>query len=153
MKRYIITRNDYPGQEVEVCYNETLVLQKIDFSNMPSFTPKHVHWLKANIPTVLSDPMVQFMQLMDASDGKLHITETAFDVSFNTFWEAYNYKRHKKDAQKLYERLSYADKVRCIDSIKPYHIYRTKKGEWLQQMLPDTYISKREFETDWGKMK
>jgi methionyl-tRNA synthetase len=153
MYKYIITHKEIAGEELEITYNANGRLLKWDATNMNSLQPNQMQWLKNNVPIQLTDPVAQFTKIIEDSKGKLAITQSEFDVSFDTFWEAFDNKLHKKDAQKLFEKLSYADKVKCIQSCGPYKRYCQRKGEWYNQQLPDTYISKRNFETDWNKIR
>lgn len=151
MYKYVINFESLPGEDITISYNATGRLFKIDATNAPGISVQQIGYLKHHIPAELTDPKTQLSQLVDACKGKITITQSAFDVDFNTFWEAYNYKRHKIPAQKLYAKLGYADQYKCIASIAAYDRYRARKG-WLEKMLPDTWISKREFDTEWSKI-
>lgn len=151
MYKYIINQEGLPGDEIVIIYNSIGRLLKIDATNAPGVSVRQIDYLKYHIPAELTDPKAQLSQLVDACKGKISITQSSFDVDFTTFWEAYNYKRHKEPAQKLYEKLSYADKHKCIASIPAYDKYRARKG-WLEKMLPDTWIRKREFDTEWHRI-
>lgn len=153
MTKYHITHIDISSNYIEVTYDLQARLIGFDASQAPTFTLAQIDFLLRQIPRQLSDPATQWSALVHLGKGKLTITEAGFDVSFERFWNAYDYKRHKKDAEKLWAKLPYADQVTCLLSIKHYHAYRQRKGEWLQQMLPDTYINKREFETPWQIMR
>lgn len=61
------------------------------------------------------------------------------DLSFESFWNAYNLKSKKTRAQQLYDKLTDADKVLAINHIKRYDNWlRQQKG--MAKALPDTYI-------------
>lgn len=151
MNKYLIDFKELPGDELTISYNVSGRLLRIDATAAPTISAQQINFLKNHIPAELTDPQAQFTQLIDTCKGKIGITQSAFDVDFTTFWEAYNFKRHKIPAYTLYERLSYADKLKCISSIADYDKYRARKG-WLEKMLAKTYISNREFETEWKKI-
>jgi YD repeat-containing protein len=153
MYKYIITHKDIPGEELEVTYNADGRLLKWDATNMHSLQTNQLQWLKNYMPMQLTDVAAQFTAIIEAAKNKIAITQSEFDASFETFWNAFDNKLHKKDAQRLFEKLSYADKVKCIQSCAPYKRYCQRKGEWYNQQLPDTYISKRNFETEWNKVR
>jgi len=153
MYKYIITFKDVPGDEISISYNSDKRLLKIDASAASKLSAKQVGYIKNITPEELTNPFEQFSEMIKLCKGKIDIVESEFDVDFLVFWEAYNYKRHKKPAESLYSKLSYADKYKCIASIKGYNSYRSRKGEWLEQMLPDTYIRQREFETEWNNVR
>jgi hypothetical protein len=152
MNKYVINIKDMPGEEVVLKYNQAGKLMQIDASNGLLLSAKQLQFLKVNIPVLLIDEATQLIELIKKTNDKITITKGELDVSFETFWELYNYKRHKLPAQKLFEKMSYAEKVKCIDSIKPYDTYRTRKG-WLEKMLADTYLRNKEWEADWKKLK
>ncbi len=153
MYKYIITHKEIAGEEIEITYNANGRLLKWDATTMQTLKAEQLQWLKNAVPMELSDPLAQFTELIEKTKGKIAITQSEFDVSFDTFWEAFSNKLHKQDAQRLFEKLSYADKVKCINSCAAYLKYCKRKGEWYNQQLPDTYISKRNFDTDWNKIK
>jgi hypothetical protein len=153
MFKYTLTHTQLPGEELDIIYNTAGRLLKWDATNMPSMNTEQLQWAKRIVPVTLTEPKVQFAEIITASKGIIHITQSEFDASFETFWEAYNNKLHKKDAEKLFAKLSYVDKVKCIASCAPYLKYCQRKADWYNQQLPDTYISKRNFETDWNKVK
>jgi hypothetical protein len=152
MNKYVINIKGMPGEEVVIKYSQAGKLMQIDVSNGMQLNEKQLQFLKVSIPVLLIDEATQLIELIKKTNDKITITKGELDVSFDTFWEMYNYKRHKLPTHKLFEKLSYAEKVKCIESIKQYDAYRTRKG-WLEKMLADTYLRNREWEADWKKLK
>lgn len=153
MHKYIITFKELPGDEITITYNADARLLKLDATNAYKLSAQQMQFLKQHIPAELLQPMEQFTKLINDCKGKIEITQSEFDVDFIIFWEAYNYKRHKKPAEQYFNKLSYADKYKCITSIKAYDAFRSRKGEWLEKQLPDTYIRQREFDTEWNNVR
>lgn len=73
------------------------------------------------------------------------------DLSFDNFWNAYNYKIGKKPmAENIWKRMSKADQIAALSGIKPYdshlarHIMKAKAHA-------TTYLNQRYWENDFGK--
>lgn len=68
------------------------------------------------------------------------------DLSFSRLWDEYDYKfGDKKRAEKLFNALSFGDKILVFASIVPYDKFRaTKPG--LEKQYLETYLNKRAFE-------
>lgn len=72
------------------------------------------------------------------------------DLSFETFWSAYNYKVGKKvSTQKSWERLSKADRLAAIKGIAKYNRFLARK-HGLEKAYPSTYINQRQWENEYG---
>lgn len=62
------------------------------------------------------------------------------DFSFESFWDKYDLKRKKEQAQKAYEKLDLTSKVKCFSALKHYNEDLKKTGQskahlvtWLNQ--------------------
>ncbi len=79
------------------------------------------------------------------------LTEVPPDIGFDVFWSTYDKKINKKRAEPLYNKLSDADKMKAITTIKPYQKYceRVKRGI----ADPEKYLRDLYFETDWTKQR
>lgn len=72
------------------------------------------------------------------------------DLSFDAIWELYNSKYKKFEAEKRWDKLSKADKLKCFKSIKGYDVYLARKGT--SKALLSTFIYQRYFDDDWSKV-
>ncbi len=70
------------------------------------------------------------------------------DLSFETFWNLYNYKMGKIEARKQWNKLSERDKIQAIVSIKAYNGFLARKGH--DRLFPERYLKKRAFENQYN---
>ena len=77
---------------------------------------------------------------------KLTVTEVQPDLSFETFYKAYNYKVGKKEAESAWKRLSDAKKIKAITQIAKYNHWLGEKG--IAKAYASTYLNKERFEDD-----
>lgn len=144
MQRFLITNtNKFTGQ-AEVVYNEKNVLIIINCSDT-DMTGDLLKHFKAAVP-VNSD------NLADAFAKPTVIVQAEYQVTFDMFYNAYPLKRNRFKAEKLWPKLSKADQVVAYFSLDAYKKY-LKKAEWQSPMIADSYLSRREFETNWKSLK
>lgn len=72
------------------------------------------------------------------------------DLSFDTFWNLYNYKVGKLQAKKAWDKLSKSDQLKAIKQIKAYDgmLYRKK----IQKANPATYLNQRRFDDEFNSI-
>ncbi len=70
------------------------------------------------------------------------------DLSFDTFWELYNYKLGKQNSIKQWDKLSERDKIEAIRKIKAYNSFLVRKGH--DRLYPERYLKYRAFENQYG---
>lgn len=153
MTKYTITFTSYPDNSIDIIYNSSNTLIKFDATHAQDLTDKQIMWMYSQVPTLLTNVELQLKEFIKKANDKIVIVQADIDTHFDTFWQAYDYKRNRKQAEAVFTKLSHADKVKAIYSSKAYHAYRRRKGDWLEQMLPDTYLRNRQFDTDWGKLR
>ena len=69
------------------------------------------------------------------------------DLSFERFWETYNYKVSKKKAKSLWEKLSKANKIKALLHLPKYENYLKRKN--IEKAYPDTYLRNEKFEDEY----
>lgn len=75
------------------------------------------------------------------------ITPVPEDITFDAFWEAYNYKvGNKTRAQKLYKMLNDTERTRVMASIKKYNSYMVQHPAQ-ERCYPETYLNQRRWES------
>lgn len=72
------------------------------------------------------------------------------DLSFDAFWGLYNYKVGKANAQKQWNKLSEADKMNAIKSIKAYDGFIKRKQ--IAKVYPERYLKHRRFEDQFNSI-
>ncbi|MDP2723182.1 MAG: hypothetical protein Q8O72_10520 [Bacteroidales bacterium] len=79
--------------------------------------------------------------------GKFNITKVEDDLSFERFWIAYDYKVSRKKAEKLYSKLTKAQRIKVFLHLPKYNAYLRAKG--IEKAYPDTYLRNDKFEDEY----
>lgn len=72
------------------------------------------------------------------------------DLSFDTFWEAYNHKVKKAMSENSWKRLSQKDQMQAIQHIDVYDKYLARKH--VAKAAPSTYLNQRYWEDNHGSI-
>jgi hypothetical protein len=80
----------------------------------------------------------------------IEVTKGEPDLSFESFYKAYNYAVGKKNAQNAYKKLSKADKIKAIASIKAYEGFLFRKK--IPKAYPATYLNQRRFDDEFNRV-
>jgi hypothetical protein len=78
------------------------------------------------------------------SSKTLRLEALPEDLSFDRFWDAYDYKVARRKAEALWARLSQGERKMALDGIKPYDNWVLKKN--LAKCYPETYLRNRRWE-------
>jgi hypothetical protein len=78
---------------------------------------------------------------------KLEVGEP--DLSFKALWNLYDNKVSKFDAEKAFNKLSDADKIKCFLAIPGYKKYLAKKGTGTAHLA--TFIHRQYYNDEWSK--
>ncbi len=73
------------------------------------------------------------------------------DLSFEVFYDQYKYKVGKLKAQRAWDKLSKADRISCLKSLKAYDDYLFRKK--IAKAYPATYINQRKFEDEFSSIR
>ncbi len=79
--------------------------------------------------------------------GVFNIQFIEDDLSFEHFWLDYNYKVSKKKAEKLWQKLSKADRIKVFLHLPKYEKYLRQKG--IEKAYPDTYLRNAKYEDEY----
>lgn len=141
MIKYAVTSTNFSG-ELYYCYNEEGLFISLEI--YAAMTPTQIKGVINTIP-------VYKQELLDMvkTYKTMRIDEVPIDLSFDTFWKAYNYKVSKKDAYKEWKRTSDANKVIAIKAIPMYDKWWKAKGQ--PKVYPSTYLSKERYFDDFSK--
>jgi hypothetical protein len=78
------------------------------------------------------------------------LREVPQDLSFEAFWDTYNYKvGNKARVKKLWQALPQQDRAACIVSLARYDQY-LKLHPRMERAYPETYINQRRFENQFN---
>lgn len=141
MRKFVITSPRFQGT-LTFWYNELDLLVHYDNDSDMS-EAGHVRILQ-HLP--LQSTSLKEIEIM--TKGMLN--ELPPDISFDVFWEAYRVKEKKSRALPLWKKLSDADKMAAITSVKAYDRY-LQRVSWRNKALPDKYLRERYFETNWNQ--
>ena len=107
-------------------------------------TDQQYNYLFENIP--ISEPNLKAM--CENSGGKLKYEVLPTDLSFDAFWSAYAYKvGEKPKCVARWNKMSDADRLDCLNSIKQYDKFLQRKGT--AKKYPESYLNNRFWESDW----
>lgn len=90
----------------------------------------------------LFEELVPFLKVKDNS---IEIEEVLGDLSFENFWEQYDYKKGKKSrVQKKWEAMDDANKFKALKYIKKYNFYLAERRH-MEKKYPETYLNTAEW--------
>jgi hypothetical protein len=144
MQRFLITNTDKFTGQAELVFNDKGTLCIIDCSDTDMDTDTIRHF-KNVAPVTVTD-------LPAAFKTPTIIVEAGFDITFDRFYKDYPIKRNRYKAEKAWAKLNDTDRIKAWHSISSYKKYLSKKN-WLSAMLADSYLNRKEFETEWSKIK
>jgi hypothetical protein len=143
MKKFLISNSKFIG-EVEVVYNSQNLIQSIDFSST-NLTDTQRQLFKVQIP-------ILWGHLTTAFSSATTIVEASYECTFEDFYKSYPTKRNRYKAETAFAKLTKIQKVQATQSLQAYKKY-LNRNSWITPMIADSYITRREYETDWNKEK
>ena len=94
---------------------------------------KYLFW-NNNFPFPYTKDLIKL--IIDSGYFFVKIVED--DLSFERFWKLYNYKVSRKKAEKLYAKISKANRIKIFLHLPKYDAYLQHKG--IEKAYPDTYL-------------
>lgn len=144
MKRFLVTNTEKFTGQAELVYNDKGTLCIIDCSDTDMGEDIIKHFKNAAPVTI--------GLLASAFKHPTIIVEGGFDISFERFYKDYPLKRNRYKAEKAWLKLSDTDQIKAWHSLSSYKKY-LNKNSWMNPMIADRYLSSKEFETEWSKIK
>lgn len=113
-------------------------------SNDADLNDRQKEWLSNNFPMTLE----KINEMVAAGYIKAKVIEC--QISFESFWEKYNYKLGKKEAKRFWDKLTEGDQIVAFMNIDPYDFYLIKNPQ-IQKLYPASYLNphNRKFENDY----
>lgn len=141
MRKYILTSPRFNGT-VTFGYdaNDCLVFYHNECDNEAA-----INWLKNHLP-VSEQALKDLKKIIDGT-----IQEVPPDLSFDTFWEAYDKKINKKRCEPIWKKLSDGVKMQAILNIKSYDAYLGRTG--IGKCMPENYLKREYYTVDWKREK
>ena len=75
------------------------------------------------------------------------IEKSPADISFEALWNLYGYKESRKDAERFFNKLKEADKIKCFIQVPKYKKKIALTG--IAQALLATWIHKQRFNDEY----
>ncbi|MBF6607757.1 MAG: hypothetical protein ITG00_03360 [Flavobacterium sp.] len=110
---------------------------------------EQVGWLfSINFPA--TEAVMQKVWMKLPKYTKVFVVErSAADISFDALWELYDHKVKRVSAEKAFNKLNEADRIKCFIAIPGYLLYLTRKRTGKAMLA--TFINQRYFEDEWHK--
>lgn len=139
--KYTLTSAKFTGKLVFGYTNGLLTY----FENAAQIQDTGYKWILDNFPT---SPDI-LKKMADAIPGKMEVVPE--DLSFDAFWNTYGKKANRHRCEPLWNKLSDADRIECLSSIKPYEGY-LKRVSWRAKLDPENYLKKEAFRNNWNQL-
>ncbi len=142
-KDYHVIGSSFTGVMVfKYCLNG--LLTSFELRDADQLSEKQVDWLfSSNFP--YKEIQINYLKAIK----NFTVTEGSFDLSFDTFWNAYKHKLKRVMAEKAWSKLSDVDKIAAIAGIKHYDGYLNRKRN-VEKAHASTYLNQRYWEDEWG---
>ncbi|MBN1250671.1 MAG: hypothetical protein JXA16_00950 [Bacteroidales bacterium] len=137
MRKYLITSPEFTG-ELIFGYDSEGILKY--YENNAELKIEHLRWLHRHFPVV--DSVLPDI----VKKGKL---QEITDLSFDNFWVEYNFKvGNKQMAEKLWYKLSEAERINILEHLPKYRYY-LKTHQGLMQAYASTFLNQRRWENEY----
>lgn len=136
-QKYLMTSKT--GVQIEFGYDGNGRL--VEFRLASELEEEHHKWLIDRLPFTKTD-----LEKL-GNVPSVTITEIPLDLSFETFWKAFDYKvGSKPKAETLWNKLTDADKTLALQAIPKYKFYLKESG--LACIYPERFISQERFKNE-----
>jgi hypothetical protein len=144
MQRFLITNTDKFTGQAELVYNDkgTLCIINCADTDMDRQTMQHFK----NVAPVTTN------LLQEAFKSPTIIVAADFVITFEAFYRDYPLKRNRYKAEKVWQKMNATEHIKAWHSLSSYKKYLSK-NTWQTPMIADTYLTRKEFETEWAKIK
>ena len=139
MKTYALRSLKYSELEVYYTYTKEGLLLSVEVKGeIPVETRKKTF----TTAFILENELLAYASI---NKQKVTVREVPSDLSFTRFWNAYNYKVGNKDrAEKLWYKLSDAEKLFCLEQIKAYDGWLLNKKN-MEKTYAETFLNQKRF--------
>lgn len=143
MKKITITGSSAWEGYIEVIYNDSDSIIKFDFMGAELNNQQKDLFMR-RCPVTYSTGCIS----KAFPHSNLKVIEGDYFVTFNDFWQEYNLKRNRLRCEKLWNKMSNADKVLAHFGIRAYRRH-LQLNTWKNQADPETYLKSRYWENEW----
>jgi hypothetical protein len=139
--KYTLTSAKFDGKLV-FGYTDGLLTY---YENAAEIKVANYKWFLENLPLVPA----QLKKIADAIPGKMEVVPE--DLTFDAFWDAYAKKVNRIRCEPLWKKMSEADRIECLQSIKAYDGYlRRMNGR--AKLDPENYLKKESYRNPWNQL-
>lgn len=103
---------------------------------------QYLFW-NAKFPFPYTEQLIDPVRKM----GVFNIRQVEDDLSFDRFWKDYGYKVSRKKAEKLWQKLSKAQKIKVFLHLPKYEAYLAYKH--IEKAYPDTYLRNEKWDDEY----
>jgi hypothetical protein len=137
--KYLMTFTTQPSLRVTFEYSVEEGLLSIQFEGI--FTDMQKVWILTQSPPTLGNTRLE--QYFESN--KIRITPFEEDLSFQFFWQKYNFKHgNKPRAERLWNALTDAEKAQAFTKLKKY-LYELASSS-IEQAHASTWLNQRRWE-------
>ena len=130
------------GNRVELTYaDDTADLLKVEFLDVTETVA--IRWMLSQIPAQVGDIAQVFETRL------FEITTVQKPVTFEEFWEAYDYKVGKKKAEAVWAQKTEGDRIKALRAIKPYNYHLATNPR--AKLHPETFLRNERYNDDFKK--
>lgn len=139
--KYTLTSAKYTGKLVFGYTNGLLTY----FECAAEIKEGGYRWILNNFPLI---PEL-LKKMAEELPGKMEVVPE--DLSFEAFWNSYGKKANRHRCEPLWKKMTDADRVECLTSIKPYDGY-LKRVNWRAKLDPENYLKKEAYRNNWNQL-
>lgn len=137
LNHYILTHKNLQG-EVELGYSSTgrLMLWHI-----------RAELNQSNYEKLLNHIPVEEKNVNAYRNKGWNMKHLPPDLSFERFWQAYDNKKSKLKAEKLWEKMTTAERMKALEQLPAYNRFLASKG--MEKAFPDTWLRNKRWEDEY----
>lgn len=144
MNKYAIQSKNFEGSIIVTYFQNKLL--EVSFSEAEMTEVQIAAFIKA-LP-IIHESLKMFIQHYG-----LVCIDTEYVILFADWWELFNMKRNKIEAERAFERLPPHEKVVLWFGTKTYNQYCQRNASWYNKLYPDSFIIKKQYQSEWNKIK
>ena len=93
----------------------------------------------------MDNALQKMAELMRRKNPKIQIVEIQDEITFEQFWEAYNYKvGNKKRVMRRWQAMPLPERAKAIQHIRKYNFYLAHHPN-IERKYPETYLNAEEW--------
>lgn len=149
LKEYLITFFGNETRRSVVIRYVNHHLQQITLPENEKWEANAIMWLGSFVRHVVTDKDLWDYQSDTSKTFNFQVQPVPLDLSFEKFWNTYNYKvGNKGKAQKLWKLLNQEDKIKALCRVTSYN-YFLQINPNTEKIYPERYLSQRRFENEY----